>query len=625
MLKGFFQRLNNWQINLLIFFILVFIVGWMQYLLLGIVLNYGFTPDDWGLLLFYKELGDNPFSKIAYVWSVKGAYTTSQVYFIGLLNDFFGLNYQAYQITNIIFKTLATLSLFPLILIVFKRKLLAFLTTILYGMSYMSSRSLEYVVKGTDYLAIIPMNVFLIIYYYILTKKVKKWWAFILMSVFWFISLMISPIRIYPVLVLIPLIEFFLWIQQKSVNSAANSFKRLLVLYAPFLIVYFYKPSSILAFLQNPKALYQTIQDGNWHIILTPFQGVGLSVSLVEHMNKVFGSFNFSEAGSYIIFLLGGPLIVFGISTIFLSIVKFKNRLRFFIVTLSINFLLDIIFYYLAIHELSIPENLRLHFDPARMYPILIASFMLSVSFASFLEWRSLGKKDDLLLALWVSPPIILLYTFLIWIFAPFGIGFEGQQGYYLVIPTIATSLFLSAILTGIYDKTLNQKNRISKFFIICIILTILFYMYSLNRNSIYYFFNSAGINGRLASDQERMYNQLLSNLGNNFKKGEAALFYFDVSEDGQRGTFYTESLLLSLANRLHIENEGDKGCVGVFYQDILNLEKLVVVKDGIRGFIYSAHCGELFYKTNDFYAFKLKNGEIIDTKKEVLKNLGFN
>jgi hypothetical protein len=133
------------------------------------VLQLGFTPDDWRLLFFYQSLGDNPFSKILYVWSVKGAYTTSQVYYIGILNYFFGLNYQLYQVTNIVIKTIATVSIFPLVLIIFKRRLLAFLTTLLYGASFMGSKSLEYVVKGTDYLAIIPMNIFFIFYYYIVT------------------------------------------------------------------------------------------------------------------------------------------------------------------------------------------------------------------------------------------------------------------------------------------------------------------------------------------------------------------------------------------------------------------------------------------------------------------------
>ena len=621
--------------DFLLFFILVFVIGFLQCLLLGLVLKYGFTPDDWGLLLFYKTLGDNPLSKIAYVWSIKGAYTTSQVYFIGILNSFFGLNYSAYQITNIILKILATLSLFPLILIVFKNRTLAFLTTFLYGISYMASRSLEYVVKGTDYLAIIPMNIFFIIYYYIMKKKVRGFWLFIFMSFFWFISLMISPIRIYPILILVPLIELCLWLQHRSRGSVIQSSKRLLILYLPFLLIYFYKPVSILGFLQNPPAIYHAIVAGNWHILLTPFQGVGLTLLTNGFWSNLINNLNLAEIGAYLSFLVRGPFVVFGFFILILASIKSQKPARFFSRAFFLNFLLDIIFYYLAIHELSVAENLRLHFDPARMYPILVSSFMLAISFASFLEWKDYGRKDNLLLALWISSPIALLYTFLIWLLAPFGVGFEGQQGYYLVVPAIASSLFLAAIFVAILDKTIKMKSRMFRLIVVCGVVVSLFYIYTLYKDDIYYFFNSAGINGRYGVDQDRMFTQVLNNL-NNFNFTENNLFYFDVSEDAKRGTFYTETLLLNLAVRLHIANGGvTDGCTGVFYEDISSLAKLVSIKDGKDGkdgFISQGLCvkngqgrnaGGIFYKINNFYAFRVKNGGLTNIKPEVVRRLG--
>ncbi len=613
-----------YKTDLQIFLLLIFIVGISQYLLLGLVLKYGFTPDDWGLLFFYKTLGDNPLSKIAYVWSVKGAYTTGPLYFIGILNDFFGLNYSAYQITNIILKVLATISLYPLILIIFKNRTLAFLTALLYGMSYMASRSLEYVVKGTDYLAIFLMNIFLIIYYYAINKRSKSSWWFVAMSFFWFISLMISPIRIYPVLVLIPLIELILWMQHRSKGNAGQSIKRLLILYLPFVIIYIYKPGSILAFLQNPPVIYQAVVAGNWHLLLTPFQGVGLTLLTNGFWSNLINNLNITEIGAYISFLFKRPFVFFGFFILILASIKSQKPAKFFLRAFFANFLLDIIFYYLAIHELSIAENLRLHFDPARMYPILVSGFMLAVSFASFLEWKDNGKKDNLLLALWISPIVALLYTFLIWLLAPFGVGFEGQQGYYLTIPAITSSLFLAAIFVAILDKAIKMKSRLSRLIIVCGVIASLFYVYSLNKDDIYYFFNSAGINGRYAADQERMYGQLVIYLKNDFKKGESLLFYFDAFEDGARGTFYTETLLLNLASRLHIERGGINGCIGVFYQDLATLEKLVIVKNNVKGFMYTSQCGEEFFSINNFYAFKLKNGELTNIKQEVLEKLEF-
>ena len=176
------------------------------------------------------------------------------------------------------------------------------------------------------------------------------------------------------------------------------------------------------------------------------------------------------------------------------------------------------------------------------------------------------------------------------------------------------------------------MKSKLSKLIVICGVLISLFYVYSLNKNDIYYFFNSAGINGRLALDQERMYNQVLNHL-NNFSYSENNLFYFDVFEDSSRGTFYTETLLLNLAVRLHISNGGiTNGCTGVFYEDISSLTKLITTRDDKVGFIYQGLCvkdgkagnsGGVFYSIDNFYAFKAKNGELTDIKQEVLTRLG--
>ena len=611
--------------NLQLFFLLILIVGISQYLLFGLALKYGFTPDDWGLLFFYKTLGNNPLAQIPYVWSVKGAYTTGPIYFIGILNDFFNFHYQYFQITNIVLKTLATLALFPLTLVVFKRRLLAFLTTILYGMSYMASRSLEYVVKGTDYLAIIPMSIFFIIYYYIVNGRLKGIWWYILMGFFWFSSLMISPIRIYPILVLIPLIEIYLWIQQRSRNNLLNSLKRLLMLYTPFILIYLYKPSSILSFLQNPPVIFKAILDGNWHLILTPFQGVGLTLLTVGFWSNLINNGNLVGLGEYLSFLVRGPFIVFGFFTAVLAIIKSGQPKRFFLHAFFSNLILNILFYFLAVRELSIPENLRLNFDPTRIYPIIISGFMLAISFASFLEWRKLDRRDNILLALWISPVVGLLYTFLIWLLAPFGVGFEGQQGYYLVLPAIAASLFLAAILVAITEFGLSQRSKVIRIFISSAVVVFLFYLYSLNRNDIIYFISSGGINGRYALDQDRMYNQVLYQIRDNIKSSELLLFYFDVFEDANRGTFYTEALLSNLAVRLRIKDGTVTGrCIGVFYQDLSSLEKLVIVKGNAKGFMYKSHCGEEFFNVNNFYAFKVKNGQLTDIKQKVLEKLGF-
>lgn len=626
---------EKWTSNLFIIFLLFLIVGFLQYFLFNLILEYGFTSDDWRLLSFYKTLGDNPVSKIAYVWSIKGAYTTSQVYFIGILNSFFGLNYQSYHIANIVIKLVATVSIYPLILVIFKRKLPAFFTTIIYGISYMGSRSLEYVVKGTDYLAIIPMNIFFIIYYLIVIEKVRRWWWFILMTFFWFLALIISPIRIYPILFLIPIIEVFLFIQDSSIKKVLGSLKRLLILYLPLLVIYCYKQDAVTVFLQSSHMIFQAILRGNLHIILVPFQGLGLTWFSVTKWNNIFNIIDISSFKNYLSFLFNppkGPLFIFGILTLFLSLIMFKRRRYFFIIISLTNLLLDIIFYYVVMYGLGIPEIFKFRFDLNKMYPILISGFVLCISLASFLEWRSLGKNNKLLFAFWITPPIVFLYVFLIWLLAPFGLGFENRQGYYLVIPAIAASLFMSALLVAVYDKASDQKNLLLRIILLFVFFAISFNMLLLNRKNINYYFSNARKDGRFAQDQEGINNRLSQYTQNLNYRGNN-LFYFDSIEDNMHSNYYYEQALFeSLPSRILFRNsKTKKGCVATFYQGLDSLSKIIINDNGIKGFVYNGQCSQnarlsenVFYPIDDFYAFRIKNGEIINIKQEILDKLTF-
>lgn len=614
-------------------FLLFLVVGFLQYFLLGLILEYGFTPDDWRLLFFYKTLGSDPVSKISYVWSIKGAYTTSQVYFIGILNSFFGLNYQSYHVVNIIIKLIATVSIYPLILVIFKRKLLAFLVTTIYGMSYLGSRSLEYVVKGTDYLAIIPMNIFFIFYYLIVIEKVKRWWWFVLMTLFWFLALIISPIRIYPILFLIPVIELFLCIQDCSINKILSSLKRLLILYLPLLLVYCYKQDAITVFLQSPHMIFQAILRGNLHIILVPFQGLGLTWVSVTEWNSIFNTIDISSFKNYLFFLFNppkGPLFIFGIAAFLLSLIIFKRKLYSYIIIISLTSLLSIIFYYIVVYGLGIPEIFKYPFDLNKMYSILISGFVLCIALASFLEWQSFGRNNKLLFVFWVTPPIVFLYIFLIWLLAPFGVSFENRQGYYLVLPAMAASLFISALLVAIYDKASEQKNRLFRMIIIFVFFAILFNLLFLNRKIINFYFSKLKEDGRFAQDQQRINHSFMQDI-KEFNYKENNLFYFDSIEDTLHSNYYYEQALFeSLPSRILIRNnEHNGGCVTIFTQRINDLNKITVFTNEIKGFVYNGQCGQdakitenVFYSIDNFFAFKIKNGEIISIKQEILSKL---
>jgi hypothetical protein len=263
------------------------------------------------------------------------------------------------------------------------------------------------------------------------------------------------------------------------------------------------------------------------------------------------------------------------------------------------------------------------------MYPVLTSGFILAVSATSFFEWRNQNKRNNLLLALWLMPLIILLYISLIWILAPFGVGFEGKQGYYLVIPAIAASLFMATFLIAIYDKVREQKNRFLRFFLFCLTILIFSSILFLDRSNINNYFSIIRDDGRYAVDQDKIYNDFSQQL-NVFQSKENNLFYFEAPGDALHSSFYYEqSLIDSLPSKMLVKNGLAGGCVAIFNSGMTGLKKVINNNNGVAGVAYNGQCGrgfkgdtkKIFYPFDNFYAFRVKGGEFVNIKNEILNN----
>ncbi len=286
-------KLKNWQINLLLFFTLAVGVCLIQYLLLQPVFKQGLTADDWKLLFEYKTYGPYPVSDLLTAWRLIGAYSTSQFYYIGVLESIFGINYQAFHIVNVILKAIATLLVFPVILVIFKRRLLAVLATILYAINPASTGSLQYVVKGTEYLAISAMLLFFIAYYYTFQngRHLINRFSLFIPSLFLLMTFLVSPIRIYPLFILLLLIEIFLLIRFRSKSNLIKSLTILTALYLPIFLISILSLQTTSIYLRGPAILLNQIMMGNWQLILTPLSGLGY-VFLTDNLLKFFWVLN---------------------------------------------------------------------------------------------------------------------------------------------------------------------------------------------------------------------------------------------------------------------------------------------------------------------------------------------
>ncbi len=625
-----FENIIKKRNILLIFLSLVIIIIPLQFILLDLALRIGFKPDDWILYFGYKTLGSHPLSQLPEVWAIRGIYTTYQVYYIGILENLIGFDYRSFQTIHVIFKSLATLAIFPVVLIIFKDKLLAILTTIFFAFTAASVGPLEFVVKGSDYVAIFWMCIFLIVYYLIVKRYPRNILLLLTGLILFILTLTFSPIRLFPLLILLPLTEIYLLVKNQNLDSFKNTLIRISVFFLPLIVLILHSPDSIIGLLQSPLGISKRIIEGNWHLILSPFSGIGYTFITNDYWGRIFGSLSIGSLEKYLYFLLGGPTVIFGTLTLIVAFLKSKRPWLFFLFTFILNFILEILVFFIATHYKYLPASVGLHYEPTGLYSALFGIYILVLGITCFIEWLKKDGGDNLLLALWIGPLFLFVFIFATWAFAPFGTGFSGTS-YYLVVASIGSSLFISAFLLSIYYKVMYIKNLLLKLVFLLPIFMVIVSIFLMSSKEIHDRFTDFLANGRSAEGQRLIQGRFRDHIKDiDFTK--PAFFYFDASDISGEGPFYSEGFLISFPFWMHFK--GTKlvdGCVEIFYETRERLSALIEEKDGEKGFVYRGLClesgkagyRELFYKPENFYAFKLKNKDFINIKQEVLQELG--
>lgn len=618
--------LKGRKINILTFLLLVFFVGLLQIILFSPQLEFGFTPDDWWPLALYKYLDSDLLTNILQVWRKNGLYTSYQVIYISVLHNFFGFNFQAYQMTNLILKALSALIIYPLILIVFKNRLLAFVTVLLYAMAYSPLGTLELVVRGSDFIGIIFICIFFIAYYKVIVGKVNSILHLTGPMVLLLLSMVFSPIRIYPVLVFILLIELYLSLTQRTGSSIFNSIKRIGVIFFPYITMFVLSPSSILSFTSvNAPAILSRIYMGNWQLILYPLGSFG-SLFLLNDYWRIFGVIKISSFTDFTGYLISGPLIIYLLITLFYSFILLspsKRIFKFCLKTLLLALIMLSPVFILAKHSESINANIRMGYDYVELYPVMFSVFIFSLSFFIWREWVNREKKDYLLLSLWLGPIFAFVHIIFTWIFKDYSVLYKGVHTY-LNIPSIGISLFFAGTFALLYQRIRNSFGSLGKQLAILVFL-LLIPIFIINKNITQFYFalTSYSMN---AKEHEAFRNRVWNKL-TGFNNNVPTFFYFDATEDYINGRFYEQSMLGRFSAWMFFKGNYPPGSCNlpVFINSQPQLLKdKFIGQDGEIGFSYVDYCGRPnFYKLEDFYAFKLMNKEPIDIKDEILKELG--
>lgn len=623
--------------SLLVYIILILVIFFLESKLLAPHLKYGFADVDWGFLYSYKKLGEAPLLKVLQIWKEWGVYTY-QAYYMGIVEHFFPIdNFNfvgIHQVTHY-FKFLSAITLFPLIYVLTGKKLLSAITTLLYAVAYPAVGPIYAAAVSGNYPAIAVMNLFLTFYIY-MAKNTKIGLIWLGTAIFlFFLTLFLSPERMYPLIPLLILGElFWVWSQKFSRFQVKASIIRASIFSSPMIIMAFLNILGITSsaggatfFLGNNASLFHKISQGNWSLMLYPLISLG-SLFLPREYWWLIGSVRGSmeSFSSFWEFFLG-PFLGFLFLTSVLSYFISKKRARFLWLNALLAATLGSIVFVFSTHHLSIDPSLRVHWDSMFLHPVIIGIFVLSLAVSCLIEYVTSEKKENYALYLFLGFFVSFLFIFLTWVAAGYNLIFEGIHRY-LAIPAIGSSFLIASLITLIYEKIYRLRSLRN---FAWVVLLVLIPIIQLNFNVVGKYFQKelylAGMDGE---GHIRMKSKLLSYMGD-FDLKEPTLFYFD-ERDYENGYFDETTIIAAFEVWLRFRGKSDPLMDGPYIQYIRNgvlcpqpdpdcykkVGEFVVSKNGIQGLIYKG----VFYPEKNFYAFRLKNHDISDIKDEVVKEI---
>src|SRR3989344_1515303 len=624
----------KFQLFILIIFVIVINIS-----LLKVILNNGFTTEEWLLLFDYKTIrtGTNFLDKIYAIISQRGIYYATYIIYIGILETLFKDHYESYQLVNIFFKILASLSVFPLVFIVFKRRTLAYLTTILYSMSYSSAGALQFIVKGIDYLAIFFMNIFLISYYFSLTTKRKLF--LLTTSSLLFMCFILSPIRMYPLLIFITLFEIIIWTKRRGLSGLIIAFLRLLFILCPYLLISLFMmltfPKFTTGYASSPLTLFKFIIDGNYHLFLSPIAGFGYTF-LTNDFWPIFGELRFDRFLNYLSFLVKGPFIIYSILAIFLGFLITKKSFAFIIKIIFLNIIFEILSYFLITHVRFIDGLNAKEFYSISTYAIFLGFFILSIAAVSFSLWLKDRKNNTMLKPLFVGPIFANLFLWGTWFIIGTNLTFKEGIHWYLIVAPLGTSLFLAGLIEiGLYKIGKSNFDSYTKDLLVVNVFLFLITIYLISGREINSTFGNLSNLGYKASDQERITKELMGNIPKTAFE-TPLLFYLEIDKNQKvSDTFYMNalSLMVGFEDKILLRDfEINNGCIAMLHEKN-KLEESLVSEEGVKGFLVDSLCVhdhlaveriKIFYKPEYLYAFKLRNKHLINIKEELLNELNY-
>jgi|Napbiome12C3dose_1001474.scaffolds.fasta_scaffold00008_55 hypothetical protein len=282
--------------------------------------------DDWlTLWRYFTNLGANASSQ----WNHLSYFFTSygpQDILMGLLHKVYGYNSGYYYLTSYLLRTLAALSLFPLLYYLTKNKLATFFSIGFFLITPIGIETTNWVFNMPSYIAIIFLNIFL--YYFFISRLHPN--KLVIAGIFFFLTIISQPIRMHGLLPTILALELF-WILQNRKQTILKlvAFRSLIftLIFIPAVISLEKSPvatvSSILTYSSSFKLNY----------ILNPFITLGATIIPSDIISSI------SQPGSYLL------LFITGIFVIIISVLLLKHFYHQYLMATAISLSLALLIF----------------------------------------------------------------------------------------------------------------------------------------------------------------------------------------------------------------------------------------------------------------------------------------
>lgn len=414
----------------------------VSYLILKPSFNLSLFGDDWEQLYFmYLEFDvRHSFSRFD-IKSYLGPYNFSYAY-LGILNNFFGLNSAAYFYTSFILRALATISIYLLVNFISKEKLAGFLASILFIFSVAGLETTDWVFNMNTYLGIFLFNLSLILYLKIRSITKLDISAIVSIALFIFLftsSLIIVSTRLHGAVPFIILMDLglVLLFEKKIPNIyffLRISLPVLILLLAMHIGAFGHLGSG--GFTDRLKLGFDTaqalLQKGEY-LFLFFLPGLIGHIALPDHITGLYlEKLPFSI--TTIIYLTALSAVIFlTVNTPKLSKIK-KNLslLSFFIFTFIWTLLVFLV------------HKLNPNIGPDKFFSILIGGEALFL--VGYLSFILKAQYSNLSFTLLFSFLYLISFSLIYWLFSP-AVFFETTSRY-LIMGAVGFAIFFATLLS---------------------------------------------------------------------------------------------------------------------------------------------------------------------------------